>query len=68
MQANPNKFQYILFGTSDECRLQLTDDIVFLDHMDSVKLLGVDIDKELNVCAHIGRICEKAGKQLHVVR
>ncbi len=67
MQANPNKFQYILFGASDECRLQLTGDIV-LNAMDSVKLLGMDIDKELNFAAHIGRICKKAGKQLHVLR
>ncbi len=36
--------------------------------MDSVELLGVDIDKELNFGAHIGRICKKAGKKLHVLR
>ncbi len=57
MQANPNKLQYILFGASDEYHLQLTGDIV-LNAVESVKFLGVDIDKELNIGAHIGRICK----------
>ena len=31
--------------------------ILFLGAMDSVKLLGGDINKELNFGAHVGRIC-----------
>ncbi len=39
MQANPTKFQYSLFGASDQFCLQLTSDIV-VDAMDKSKIAG----------------------------
>ena len=48
MQANPAKFQYSLFGTTEDRRLELTGGTE-LNALDCVKLLGVDIDKDLNV-------------------
>ncbi len=58
MQANPAKFQYILFGNTEDRRLELTGGTE-LDAVDCVKLLGVDIDKDLNFRTHISRLCKK---------
>ena len=35
---------------------------------DVVKLLGVDIDYQLNFDQHIGNLCRKAGQQLNVLK
>ena len=35
---------------------------------DVVKLLGVDIDYQLNFDHHIGNLCRKAGQQLNVLK
>ncbi len=47
MQANPSKFQCILFGSTEKESLQLSESIT-LDVVGCVKLLGVDIDKKLS--------------------
>ena len=33
-----------------------------------MKLLGVDIDYQLNFDHHIGNLCRKAGQQLNVLK
>ncbi len=58
MQANPAKFQYILFGTTENRRLELTGGIE-VDALDCVKLLRVDIDKDLNFSTHISKLCKQ---------
>ncbi len=58
MQANPAKFQYILFGATRDRRLELTGGFE-LNALDCEKLLGVDIDKDLSFNATISRLCKK---------
>ncbi len=60
MQANPSKFQCILIGSKEKENLQLSESIT-LDVVDSVKLLGVDIDKKLTFSSHKAHICKKPG-------
>ena len=36
--------------------------------LDVVKLLGVDIDYQLNFDQHISNLCRKAGQQLNVLK
>ncbi len=59
MQANPTKFQYILFGTTKDRRLELAGDIELDAALDCVKLLGVDINTDLNFSGHISRLCKQ---------
>ncbi len=67
MQANPSKFQGILFGPKVKENLQLSESIT-KDVVICVKLLGVDTDKKLNFSSHIAHICEKEGKHCFVLR
>ena len=60
MQANPNKFQFMVTG-NHETQLTLNDQTI-LDQEDCVKLLGVNVDKQLN------EVCKKAGRQLNALR
>ncbi len=52
MQANPTKFP----STTEDNPLGLTGGI---DAFDCLKLLGADIDKDLNFSTHISRLCKK---------
>ena len=61
------KFQCIFFGSKDKETLRLSENIV-LDVVDCVKLLGVDIDRNLSFNSHITRICKKAGRHIQVLR
>ncbi len=67
MQANPAKFQCIFFGSKNKETLRLSENIA-LDVVDCVKLLGVNIDRNLSFNSHITRICKKAGKHIQVLR
>ena len=40
---------------------------VLLQPLESVKLLGVYIDRQLNFNVHITEMCKKAGRQLNVL-
>ncbi len=70
MQANPSKFQCILFGSREKETLELSESIA-LDVVDRVKLFGVDIDKKLTFSSHIASnicICKVAGEHCYVLR
>ena len=66
LQANPSKFQFIVFDKQNISHsLKINDhDIVSTG---CVKLLGVSIDNQLNFKQHISIMCRKAGKQLNVL-
>ncbi len=67
LQANPEKFQFMLIHTN---KLEYNVNIgnAVLSSEDSVKLLGVYIDHSLNFSMHISETCKKAGRQLNALR
>ena len=64
MLANPHKFQaFFLASAVMEIKLEI-DDITLVAKA-YVKLLGVNLDKNLNYDMHIQHICKKAGNHLN---
>ena len=59
MQANPEKFQFIIFNKERQPRT------LQLNH--NVTLLGVNIDVELNLNHHVALLCNKAGRQINAL-
>ena len=67
MLANPHKFQAIFLASADmEFKFEI-DDITLIAE-DYVKLLGVNLDKNLNYDTHIKQICKKAGNHLNALK
>ena len=64
MQANPSKFQFIVFEKESHQRDIILEDNVIVKSVNSVKLLGVTIDNKLRFKEHISTMCQKAGKQM----
>ncbi len=71
MQANPTKFQLML---NDRKRTKLEQEPTFtlqsttLKNEDSVKLLGIKIDRDVSFKEQISNICRKAGLQFSVLK
>ena len=69
MEANPNKFQGILFNRGhnvSSMQLQVNDnDISFVS---SINALGICIDDKLNFNDHVDRICAKAACQVSALQ
>ena len=69
MQANPDKFQVLAVGKkiydkNPSMHIQNSD----LSCEKTVKLLGIEIDYELNFDVHVSSICRKASQQLNVLK
>ena len=63
LQANPSKFQFIIFGNEDSnASLFLGDNCIHA--CTSVNLLGVTLDQKLNFKEHVRNLCRKAAWQL----
>jgi 5-formaminoimidazole-4-carboxamide-1-beta-D-ribofuranosyl 5'-monophosphate synthetase len=61
MQANPDKFPVLAVGKKTyEKRPTINIQYFELTCEDSVKLLGIEIDYQLNFDTHISTICRKA--------
>jgi hypothetical protein len=69
MQANPDKFQVLAFGKKTYDK-NPSIHIQNSDHTceKTVKLLGIEIDYQLNFNAHVSSICRKASQQLNVLK
>ena len=68
MEANPDKFQFMLLGKSvipEKESLKFSN--VEIQCVTSVKLLGVTLDYKLNFNEHINFLAAKAGAQLSAV-
>ena len=68
MQANPDKFQAIAVGKKTYAKepvFNIESANISCDEV--VKLLGIDIDYQLNFDKHIKNICRKASPQLSVL-
>lgn len=69
MQANPDKFQVIAVGKRTyEQNPSICIQNTTLSCESIVKLLGIDIDYQLNFDTHIGKICRKASQQLNILK
>ena len=70
MQANPSKFQLMVFAHSpadaSNARLQIDDNIV-LKPESQVKVLGVTLDARLNFNHHVNVICTNAARLLNAL-
>ena len=69
MQANPGKFQAIVGGKKTFCELKrfnVADNTIPCE--ETVKLLGVDLDYQLNFNEQVSRICQKVARQLNVLQ
>ena len=67
MQANPDKYQAIVFGNKTElpkCFSVKGKEVKCIDH---VRLLGVEIDRGLKFDLHISDICKKASRQINAI-
>ena len=62
MVANPAKFQVMFLGTKVQINNFIINN-VSISVTDSVKLLGITIDKKLNFKCHIEELCKKAFSQ-----
>ena len=68
MQANPEKFQFMLLSRvplNEQC-ITLGKDTV-LSSEACVKVLGVMIDEKLNFSEHVSVLCKKAARQLNAL-
>ena len=66
MIANPDKFKAIIFDkrNTDFSKTRLAVNGENLEIVTSVKLLGIQIDNQLNFNEHINNICKSAANQL----
>ena len=70
MQANPEKFQAIGVGKrrTHDMNLAIKVSDTQINCEDVVKLLGLDLDYQLNFDQLISNLCRKAGQQLNVLK
>jgi len=67
LKANTEKFQFIIFDKSDHSHHSIELHGKSIENKDTVKLLGVHIDKHLTFDSHITELCLKAGRKLNVL-
>ena len=69
MQVNPDKIQAIAVGNKTYAKkpvFNIESAVISCDEV--VKLLGIDIDYQLNFNNHIKNICRKASQRLNVLK
>ena len=68
MIVNPDKFQAMVLGKHKQKEtITLTINGAEIKGQNSVTLLGVEIDKELNFDNHISNICKKSGNKINII-
>ena len=67
MQANPDKYQAIVFGRKNDLPRHFTIKGYNVQCVENVKLLGVEIDRKLLFDEHVLSICKKASRQINAV-
>ena len=66
MEANPNKFQIMISGSSD---MDITvNENVTITSERSVKLLGINLDNNLTYNEHVNTLIRKASRQLNCLK
>ena len=64
MKSNDDKC-HLIVANCEDLSLNLEHDVI--RSSDSVKLLGVFIDKKLNFNEHVSRLCKKGNQKLHAL-
>ena len=67
LQVNTKKYQSMVLGErngTEEMNLQIGG--VKIEQSQAIKLLGVNIDSDLNFSNHIREVCTKSGQQIGV--
>ena len=68
MTVNPDKFQSMIISLKKDLRKSVLNiNGVELTMESSVKLLDIEIDKQLNFEKHISNICKKASNQVNAI-
>ena len=68
MIVNPDKFQAMIMSCNKtENKHDLNTNNSIISSVDSVILLGIEIDSKLNFEKHISTICKKASRQLNTI-
>ena len=68
MKANTDKFQYMVFGPSDNKCFILKINTIEIRNTTEVGLLGLTIDHKLKFYAHIDKLSKTARFKLHALR
>ena len=68
MKANPDKFQFMILGPSDDKCFILKINTTEIRNTTEVLLLGLTIDHKLKFDAHIDKLCKTARFKLHALR
>ena len=68
MKANPDKFQFMILGPSDDKCFILKINAIEIRNTSEVELLGLTIDHKLKFDAHIDKLCKTTRRKLHVLR
>ena len=68
MKANPDKFQFMILGPSDDKCFILKINAIEIRNTTEVELLGLTIDHKLKFDAHIDKLCKTARFKLHALR
>ena len=64
-KMNPDKCHLLVCKHTKDVSIILGNEII--DSSDSVKLLGITIDKKLNFNDHVSKLCKKASSKLHAL-
>ena len=65
LKLNPDKCHFLLSKHDKEVYINVGDKVIECEN--SVKLLGVTIDNQLNFNEHISNLCKKANQKLHAL-
>ena len=68
LKANPVKFQFMILGNGTGKCFYLNFNGISIKAADSVKLLGIEIDKNINFNHHIMNLSKKANSKLYALR
>ena len=68
MKTNPDKFQFMILGPSDDKCFILKINAIEIRNTTEVELLGLTIDHKLKFDAHIDKLCKTARFKLHALR
>ncbi len=67
MTAQAEKLNFMSLGPQDKGDITVTIEGNTLHSEDNVKVLGVNLDRNLNFDLHISELCKKAARQLNVL-
>ena len=68
MKANPDKFQFMILGPSDDKCFILKINAIEIRNTTEVELLGLTIDHKLKFDVNIDKLCKTARFKLHALR